>query len=90
MRHAYIAYRSKDLNFAKAALLATSFVAWDDRVAHPVLLASYDQGEARMTPAIQGTDRHDGWKDFGTNMGGMLKVDVAGGYAFFYADAAPA
>jgi hypothetical protein len=89
VRHAYIAYRSKDLNFAKAALLATTCADWDDRVAHPVLLASYDQGETRMAPVIQGADRHDGWKDFGADIGGMLEVDVAGEYAFIYAEADP-
>jgi hypothetical protein len=55
-------------------------------VIEPVLVAWYDRRDARMSPVIEGADLRTRWHDYGASHGGKLEIDVAGDYAFIYAD----
>ncbi len=86
MRHAHIAYLASDLDFGRAAWLAGTFADNDLTVVDPVLIAWYDRKAARMSPIVEGADLRTRWHDYGASHGGRLEIDVAGDYAFIYAD----
>lgn len=86
MRQAYITYPATDLNYPMAAQLAAAFAEKDNEVVEPVLVAWYDRKAAKMSPVIEGAELKTRWHDYGENHGGSLEIDVAGDYAFIYAD----
>ncbi|MBI4742531.1 MAG: AF1514 family protein [Betaproteobacteria bacterium] len=88
MRQAHIAYHAKDLDYPKAALLAATFAEKDLDVIEPLLVAWYDRKASRMSPVIEGADLPTRWHDYGASHAGKLEIDVAGDYAFIYAESA--
>jgi hypothetical protein len=69
-----------------AAKLAADFADQDAEVTEPVLIAWYDRKASRMSPVIEGAKLKTRWHDYGESHDGMLEIDVAGEYAFIYAD----
>lgn len=86
MRQAHITYQATDLDFRKAAQLATSFAEKDSEMIEPVLVSWYDRRMAQMSPAIAGANLDTRWHDYGESHSGKLEVDVGDDYAFIYAD----
>lgn len=89
MRQVHIAYTATDLDYPKAAQLATSLADDDSEVIDPVLMAWYDRRGEKMSPVIEGADLHTRWHDYGASHGGKLEIDVAGDYTFIYAESSP-
>lgn len=89
MRQAHITPPPTDLNYVMAARLAATLADNDAEVIDPVLVAWYDRKAARMSPVIEGADLRTRWHDYGASHGGKLEIDVAGDYAFIYADSSP-
>lgn len=89
MRQAHITYPATDLNYHLAAQLASAMAEQDAEVIDPVLVAWYDRKGARMSPVIEGADLRTRWHDYGESHGGKLEIDVAGDFAFIYADSSP-
>lgn len=86
MRQAHINYPATDLTYLKAARLAATLADEDTEVIEPVLVAWYDRRDSKMSPVIAGADLRSRWHDYGASHGGKLEIDVAGDYAFIYAD----
>jgi hypothetical protein len=86
MRHAHIDRPTTNLNYQVASHLAAHLADQDIDVIDPVLVAWYDRKAARMSPVIDGADLRTRWHDYGVSHGGKLEIDVAGEYAFIYAD----
>lgn len=86
MRQAHITHPTTDLNYPMAAQLAAAIADKDTEVIEPVLIAWYDRKAARMHPVIEGAELKTQWHDYGESHGGKLEIDVAGDYAFIYAD----
>lgn len=86
MRLAHITHPATELNFLQAARLAETLANEDADILEPVLVAWYDRPAARMSPVIEGADVTSRWLDYGASHSGQLEVDVAGDYAFIYAD----
>jgi hypothetical protein len=89
MRQAHITHPAGELNYLMAAQMAAARADQDTEVIEPVLVAWYDRKDAKMSPAIEGADVRTRWHDYGESHGGKLEIDVAGDYAFIYADASP-
>lgn len=89
MRQAHIDYAANDLNYLKAAQLAATLADDDSEVIEPVLMAWYDRRSEKMSPVIEGADLRTRWHDYGESHGGKLEIDVAGDYAFIYAESSP-
>lgn len=86
MRQAHIDHTSANLNYQVASRLAADLADQDVEVIEPVLVAWYDRKAARMSPVIAGADLRTRWHDYGVSHGGKLEIDVAGDYAFIYAE----
>ena len=86
MRQAHIEYSASDLNYSLAARLAANLADKDPEVIEPMLVAWCDRKAARMSPSIEGADLRTRWHDYGESHGGKLEIDVAGQYAFIYAE----
>lgn len=86
MRKAHIDYPATDLNYLMAARMAAVLADDDAEIIDPVLVAWYDRKAARMSPVIEGAELKTRWHDYGASHGGRLEIDVAGDYAFVYAD----
>lgn len=86
MRLTHITHPTAELNYAMAANLAAALADKDAEVIEPVLVAWYDRKASRMSPVIEGADMRTRWHDYGASHGGKLEIDVAGEYAFIYAE----
>jgi hypothetical protein len=86
MKQAHIAYSETPLDYGHALALAATLADEDREVIEPVLVAWYDRKAALMSPAIEGADLRNRWRDYGVSHAGRLEVDVGGDYAFIYAD----
>lgn len=87
MKQVQLGQSPMNIDYGKAMALADEAVSHDKDVAVPVLMAWYDRKSERMSPAIAGADIRTRWHDYGASHGGQVEVDIAGDYAFIYADA---
>ena len=86
MRQEHIIRPAAEMNYPMAAQLAAAFVEKDAELIEPVLVAWYDRKDSKVSPVIEGADLRTRWHDYGASHGGKLEIDVAGDYAFIYAD----
>lgn len=86
MRQAHVAHPEVVQNYRQAVALADALAGEDKEVIEPMLVAWYDRKAARMSPAIEGADLHNRWRDYGASHGGKLEVDIGDDYAFVYAE----
>lgn len=84
MKQINISVSGMEMDYKTANSIAHSVAGMVD--AEPTMVAWHDARMHKMSPAIEGADVQNRWRDYGETHGGNVNISVNGDFDFIFAD----